>query len=114
MNKPEILKILQKRFPLDNEKDTQAAIEQALIVAKIPYSREHILDKDNIPDFFIDGIAIEIKIKGSIRKIFKQCQRYCTFEEVKELILLTNRSMGFPETINGKPCYVINLGRAWL
>ena len=109
-----IISVLQNRFPLEVEKETQAAIEQKFKDNGIEYSREHKLDQNNIPDFFIDGIAIEIKIKGNAKSIYKQCERYCQFEEVKSLILVTNRSMGFPKEINGKPCYFINLGKAWL
>lgn len=109
-----IISVLQNRFPLEVEKETQAAIEQKLKDSGIEYSREHKLDQENIPDFFIDGIAIEIKIKGNAKSIYKQCERYCQFQEVKSLILVTNRSMGFPKEINGKPCYFINLGKAWL
>ncbi len=111
----EIVKILSShRFPLNNEKDTQAAIEAKFQLNEINYTREHRLDPQNIPDFFIDGIAIEIKIKGNAKKIYKQCERYCNFDSVKELILVTNRSMGFPNQINGKPCYFIKLSNAWL
>jgi hypothetical protein len=109
-----IISVLQNRFPLEVEKETQAAIEQKFKDNGIEYSREHKLDQENIPDFFIDGIAIEIKIKGNAKSIYKQCERYCQFQEVKSLILVTNRSMGFPKEINGKPCYFINLGKAWL
>lgn len=109
-----IISVLQNRFPLEVEKETQAAIEQKFKDNGIEYSREHKLDQNNIPDFFIDGIAIEIKIKGNAKSIYKQCERYCQFQEVKSLILVTNRSMGFPKEINGKPCYFINLGKAWL
>lgn len=110
-----IIKTLSSyRFPLNKEKDTQASIETRFVENDIEYSREHRLDSENIPDFFIDGIAIEIKIKGNAKKIYKQCERYCKFEEVKQLILVTNRSMGFPKEINGKPCYFVNLGKAWL
>jgi len=110
----QIIKILSSRFPLEVEKETQAAIEQKFKDNGIEYSREHKLDQNNIPDFFIDGTAIEIKIKGNAKSIYKQCERYCQFDEVKSLILVTNRSMGFPKEINGKPCYFINLGKAWL
>lgn len=112
-----VLKILYShRFPLAVEKETQAAIEQKLVDnGIIEYSREHKLDEQNIPDFFIDGsIAVEVKIKGNAKQIYRQCERYCQFEEVKKLILVTNRSMGFPEKINGKDCYMVNLGKAWL
>lgn len=106
--------ITSSRFPVDNEKDLQSAIESKFIEKKVEFIREHRLDDKNIPDFFIDGIAIEVKIKGNAKSIYKQCVRYCEFNEVKILILLTNRSIGFPKEINGKPCYLISLGKSWL
>lgn len=76
---------------------------------------EYVLDPKNRVDFFLDGTAIEVKInKGAAKSIYKQCERYCQFDEVKNLILVTNRPMGFPKEINGKPCYVISLGKGWL
>ncbi len=102
------------RFNLTNEKETQVQIDQALKAANLTFSREYRLDPANIPDFFFDGIAVEIKIKGNSKKIYKQMERYSLFSEVKVLILVTNRSMGFPEQINGKPVYLVNLGKAWL
>lgn len=111
----DVIKILSStRFPLEKEKETQAAIEKKFTEAGIVFNREHKLDPINIPDFFIDGTAIEVKIKGSAKQIYRQCERYCKFDEVKNLILVTNRSMGFPKELNGKPCYFINLGKAWL
>ena len=76
--------------------------------------REYRLDNKNIPDFFINGLAIEVKIKGSKTSIYKQCKRYCEFDEVKALLLVTNRTMGFPKDINGKDCYFHSLGKSWL
>jgi len=112
-----ILRTLRShRFPLVIEKETQKAIEEKFSDNGIVFNREHRLDAQNIPDFFINeyGIAIEVKIKGNAKKIYKQCERYCSFDEVKGLIIVTNRSMGFPSEINGKPCYLVNLGKAWL
>lgn len=106
-----------KRYLLHNEKDLQGEIGQHL-VARFgigPVLRELELDRGNIIDFLIEpGIGIEIKIKGGKRAIYRQCVRYCQFPEVKSLILITNLSMGFPEQINGKDCYVLKLGTAWL
>lgn len=105
------------RFLLHNEKELQIAIHSTLMV-DLPFGsikREFILDDENIIDFLIDGeIGIEVKIKGQRRQIFRQCERYCSFDQIKKLLLVTNKSMGFPEQINGKDCYVINLGKAWL
>jgi hypothetical protein len=102
------------KFPLYNEKDLQEAIYKQLVAKRFPAVREYPLDNNNIVDIFIQGTAIEIKIHAPARAIYKQCARYCGFECVKCLILITNRAMGFPKEINGKPCYVLNLGKAWL
>ncbi len=110
-----LFSILSKeRIPISNEKEAQAHIANTLTSAEIKYERERAINPGDIPDFFIDGIAIEVKIKGNAMAIFKQCERYCKSEQVKQLILITNRSMGFPEKINGKSCYVLITGKAWL
>lgn len=116
MTAAEIIILLRSiRFNLQDEKQTQAAIAQEFDKAGMTtYLREHRFDEKNVVDFFVCNIAIEVKIKGSRREIFRQCERYCQFEEVQKLILITNRSMGFPEEINGKSCYLLNLGKAWL
>ncbi len=112
---PQIIHALcHNRLCLTDEKQTQVEIEAILKEAGIQYEKEYRLDKSSIPDFFINGIAIEIKIKGTSKQIYRQCERYCKFEQVKELILVTNKSMGFPTEINNKPCYILNLGKAWL
>lgn len=77
--------------------------------------REYHLDNENIIDFLLfDSIGVEVKIKGQKRAIYKQCERYCKFEKLKQLILVTNVSIGFPKEINGKDCYILNLSKAWL
>jgi hypothetical protein len=87
---------------------------------KVPFEREHVLDKKNRPDFFIDEYAVEVKIGGSYVgrqsaiSIFKQCERYANFPEVKGVVLVSNRAMGFPEELCGKPAYFVSVGRSWL
>ena len=110
-----IHKILSnQRFDLSDEKFLQGQIAAVLSQNGVLVEVEYRLSPKDVVDFFFDGIAIEVKIKGSATEIFKQCQRYCEFQQVKELLLITNRSMGFPKEIDGKPCYVLNLGNAWL
>lgn len=105
--------LTKQKFSLDREKATQAEIYSALSQFN-ELIAEYKLDNKNIIDFFIDGIGIEVKIKGNKKDIYQQCCRYCEFDQIKVLILLTNRSIGFPNAINNKPCIVINLGKAWL
>lgn len=106
-----------KRFTLSDEKVLQQELYDQFVL-KLPgisIEREHHLNKEDIPDFLINGhIAVEVKIKGAKKAIYNQCVRYCEHEKVKVLLLITNLSMGFPEQINNKDCYFYKLSRAWL
>lgn len=102
------------QLPLENEATLQTAIAQVLQYHEIPYLREKRLDPKNRIDFYCQGVGLEVKVKGQAPAIYKQLKRYCAFDEVENLILVTTRSMGLPETINNKPCYVVRLGMAWL
>ncbi len=113
-----ILSILRsKRFSLHDEKALQLEIYNYLIVSYPMHivEKEFVLDENNTIDFLINGkYGIEVKIKAPKRAIYQQCARYCSFDRIKELGLITNTSMGFPKEINGKDCYILNLGKAWL
>ena len=100
------------RFDLSSEKYLQSQIREQL--SDLDIKDEYRLTPTDIVDFFIDGLAIEVKIKGSATLIYRQCVRYMNSEKTTSLLLVTNKSMGFPEEINGKPCYVLNLGKALL
>lgn len=103
-----------KRFDLTTEKILQLEIWQVLKEKYPEIQREIHLSKEDRPDFFLNGIAIEVKIKGTVKSILAQCERYAEHDKVTGILLVTNRAMGFPKELNGKPCYVVNLGRAWL
>lgn len=109
----DIIHVLQtRRFNLHDEIELQKEMRDAM--AAFSPVQSYPLDKTSLIDFFIDGIGIEVKIKGSRKKIYDQCKRYCRFQQINSLILVTNRSMGFPPEINGKPCYIVHLGKSWL
>lgn len=102
-----------RRFPLSDEKKLQAEIADAF-AGFVNFRREVILSPGNIIDFISEGVGIEIKLKGSAKAIYRQCERYCAFEEIKAIILVTNKIMKLPKQINNKNTYIINLGKAWL
>lgn len=107
--------IQQYRFDLQNEKVLQAQIAEALSENEIPYEREVALSKKDVIDFVIAGnIGMEVKIKGAKAAIYKQCERYCAHKSIKILVLASNRAMGFPSEIDGKPSYFIPLGESHL
>ncbi|MDD5358415.1 MAG: hypothetical protein PHX80_04660 [Candidatus Nanoarchaeia archaeon] len=117
-----IISILGRaQLPVNNEKELQVEIAKIFDSNPILYRKEYWLDANHVIDFFIPskenklyGIGMEVKIKGNARQIYKQCQKYCLFTAVESFILVTNRAIGFPAQINNKPCYVLNLGKAWL
>ena len=110
-----ILNVLAaRRFSLAREKDTQAEIATAFDLAGLAYQREHDLGGRNIVDFLLNDVGLEIKIGGSKRAIYSQCERYCETKKLSALILCTNVAIGFPAAIAGVPCYVASLGKGWL
>lgn len=114
----EIMQSLKgKRFQLTNEKSLQDEIYQVLL-KEFPdaiIEKEFHFDEKNIIDFRIDNhLGIEVKIKGGKRSLYNQCARYCNFNEIQSLLLITTLSMGFPQEINNKECYMFKLAQAWL
>lgn len=80
----------------------------------IPYKKEYRLSEKDIVDLFIDGIAIECKVKGQPIRIHRQIERYALHDEVKAIILVTGKYMKVKPEINGKPAYIVNLGKVWI
>ncbi len=105
------------QFDLTDEKACQAQMYDWLSARlALDIAREHRLGPADIPDFLIDGrIVVECKkIGANKRATFRQLQRYAKYPQVEALILATGTVMGLPPTIEGKPAYLVNLGRAWL
>lgn len=102
------------RFPLSDEKVLQAAMADAFTARRIPFEREVHLGPCDVVDFMIEAVAIEVKIKGARRLIYRQLERYAEHTRVQVLILATNVPMGLPPMINGKFTFIAQLGRGWL
>lgn len=94
------------RLPVNSEAETQVEMMNLFTRRGVWFHREFVLDRANRIDFlFAGGIGMEVKLKGSAMNIFRQCRRYCEFDQIKQLILVSNKAMGFPGEINGKPCH---------
>ena len=101
-------------FSIHNEKLVQKEMSDVFTEYNLDHEREVMLKPYGTIDFMMGDIGVEVKVKGSVEAIFKQCKRYCEHDRVKSLILVTARCMGFPEEINGKPCYYFHLSKALL
>ena len=113
-----ILRVVQlverNRCSLQDEKRTQVDLAKVFAEDGLNASREHRLSTNDIPDFFVDGVVIEVKIKGQRTAIYRQIERYCMHPEVKGIVLVTSKSILLPPSINGLPARVASLSKAWL
>lgn len=101
-------------YNLADEKEMQEAMYENL--KELGFVREYRLQKGQIIDFYreSDGIGIEVKVKGQVTAIFRQCKKYCKNEKISIFILVTAKSMGFPVEIEGKSCYYISISKSML
>lgn len=98
-----------------DEYEIQNQIGQLLIENGIPHTKEYRLGPRNRVDFMTsDGLAIEVK-KGKPNKaqVYRQLDRYTSFDAVKAIILVVETSLYFPSEINGKPCVSFGLHKLW-
>jgi hypothetical protein len=106
----DIVYILSKhRFFFSNEKQLQEQIGNILSLYFKEVKREYRLNEKSIIDFFISGIGIEIKTKGSAQDIYRQCKRYCEFDKIKSLILIGTRNYPISDFCN-KKVVMFNIG----
>lgn len=102
------------RFNVDCESVLQVQIAEVFQAVGIEFQREVVLSYRDRIDFMVGNVGIEVKISGQAKAIYRQCVRYCAFNQVSTLLLVTNRAMGLPGELEGKPVFVHALGRAWL
>lgn len=103
------------RFGLTDEKETQREIGEQLTAAGIAHRREVRLGPGDVIDFMVGAVGIEVKLRSTSKPdILRQLRRYAGHAELAGLVLVTNRAMGLPAEIAGKPAWYVSLGRAWL
>lgn len=97
------------RYNIQNEMDFHKGLEQAFAEAHLEVVHEYNLGKSGNIDFFLDGIGIEVKVKGSSSAVLRQIYKYLECDEVKEIILVTtkNTHRGMPNELLGKSVHVV-------
>lgn len=114
----DLVSLLKKhRFNYSNEKDLQEGIASLLIQNGIWFTRETPLGEAGIIDFMLlEGIGIEVKIKGSPVEVARQLLRYAGHREITQLILVTGRTrLGkLPPKLFGKPITVVSMWESFL
>jgi hypothetical protein len=74
--------------------------------------REHALSAKDRPDFYFEGVAVEVKIGGSTTSLARQLFRYAEVESVTALVLVSTRARHttMPTTMVGKPVVNVHVG----
>ena len=113
MTAPDLIAPLSRlRFRYATEKDLQDSFETVFRERGIPFRREVEISKRDRLDFLLDdGIALEVKIKGSLPELVRQIARYARHESVREILVVgTPRWIPqVPAAIEGKPVYGLRL-----
>ena len=103
------------RAPIQQgEYDLHRLVMDALDSAAIAYEHEVKLAPRCRIDLMCGSVGIEIK-RGHVERarIRGQLQRYADCPQVESLILVTEKTIDLPRTMNGKPVRLVCLNRLW-
>jgi hypothetical protein len=103
------------RFRYCNEAELQDGIAGAMTNLEYNVLREVILTPQDRVDFLVDGVGIEVKVKGPTAAVVRQLARYAQHDAIEALILVTTRLRHQPpRELNGKQVIVVALTLAGL
>ena len=103
------------RMPAQPEEyDIHAQVAEALGAAGLAYEHEYRLGPRCRIDFRVGRVGIEVK-KGrpASAELARQLRRYLASDALDAVIVVTQRVTRLPDTIAGKPVYIISLNRLW-
>lgn len=103
--------LLRHRIASGCEKIMQEAIHQIFQKENLRVQKEFRLSGSERVDFYYCGIAVELKIGGSLSAVTRQVMRYAALENVKAVILVTTRMIhcNLPSRMAEKPITVVHL-----
>jgi hypothetical protein len=100
------------RFRYTTEAELQVGLAEALQRLGVAAEREVVLGPRDRVDFLtVDGIGIEVKVKGSCTELTCQLHRYAQHDRIRALIVVTHRAVhhGIPTELNGRQVYLVQL-----
>lgn len=110
-----ITSVASYRYRFSSETALHDAIAEVLDTSSLAYQREFIASQRDRFDFLVDGrIVLEIKIDGSLSQVLGQVHRYCEYEYVSAVAILTTKlwANAFPANgLRGKPVSIVKLNR---
>lgn len=109
VNLEALLASLKKyKFRFFDEEGLQSGLSKVFESQNIPFVREKSLNRADRPDFLVaGGIAIEVKIKGSLAQFLRQASRYLEDPRVQILVIIGTPAWisKVPAALHGKPIY---------
>ena len=116
MDTQEVLRALStlRASAMPGEYDLHRLVAEALKAAGLPCIHEYRLAPRRRIDFFLEGVGVEIK-KGrpNARELLKQVERYLACDELKEIVVVTQKDTPLPAYVLGKRVTCISLDRLW-
>jgi|GEM_PF-1558930 len=102
------------RFRFSCEASLQNSLDELFRANQISFEREVIIGPTDRLDFLIDGgIAVEVKINGSLPALTRQVFRYAKNDRVRCILIVTSRLRlaSLSDDVNGKPVSTVYLQR---
>ena len=116
MDTQEILRALSTlRVPAaPGEYDLHRMVAEAFQAAGLPCEHEYRLAPRRRIDFFVGGVGVEIK-KGrpNARDLLMQVRRYLECDQLREIVVVTQRDTPLPARVLGKRVTCVSLSRLW-
>lgn len=90
------------------------AVCASLAAQDIRFKKEYAFATGCRADAWVDGIVIEVKKQRPARAtLMDQLTRYAEQDAVRGIVVVLERSIVLPGTIEGKPVYVLSLNSLW-
>ncbi|ALN21814.1 hypothetical protein [Ectopseudomonas mendocina] len=104
------------RYRYSCELGLHDALQKVLEDAKFNVERERVLDSKSRVDLWVDGIAIEVKVNGSLSAALHQVGRYIRHPDVDGVVLVSTerwaaQSMQQRPDWGGKPFEMVHARR---
>lgn len=103
------------RIDVSTETAAHRMLAEALEAEGLILEREVKLTAAERIDLMVEGVGVEVKVKGNRRTVFGQLERYAACDQVTALVLAT--ATAWPagiDQIGGKPFFHASLVRGWL
>lgn len=102
------------RYRFSDEDALQQGVAKALAANGLIFQREKSLSQRDRPDFLLTGgLAVEIKVDGSLADLLRQVARYAEHDAVRGILVVGTPAWlaRVPESLAGKPlCHLRLLG----